>query len=381
MSGWGNTLARTVGRFRPQTAAEINAIADSLEADAAAARRLREYQRHPDVVALNIERSRDRLDRAGWALVIGGLLYTTVNVTLYVLGEPKKDANGAPLPWALWQIVPAGLVEPLMMGLLIIFLRGEQIAGRFGFTTGPWPRWTRWTALGFTYLMNTGASWEALSPKGIVIHSIPVILVFAAAEALAAQRLALTSVATYVSTTSAQELDARSLPAPALVKEIAPGTGHEEVVETVDEPEPDVAPDVVPDVAPEPDNGPDTEEIDLIVDKPEPQPDLFDWLREEEQLRREQERREQDEQKDEVPAPNGTGKRGRPKGKERLKLEWAYAKLREELGPKAIGPALIDRKAEVPSGTAKRVWKQIAADYEAAQQEGEVRINGQVVPA
>jgi hypothetical protein len=331
MSGWGNTLARTVGRFRASSAEELNAIADQLEADAAAARRLREYQRHPDVVALNIERSRDRLDRAGWLLVIGGLLYTTVNVTLYVLGPPEKNEAGVPLPWAWWQVVPAGVVEPLMMGLLIIFLRGEQIAGRFGFTTGPWPKWTRWVALGFTYTMNTGSSWEELSPRGIFVHSIPVILVFLAAEALAHQRLVLTEVAEHASKLgSALLADSPTVP---IIVQITPPPA----------PEPKVIPVVLtkPPAEPEPD--------------PAPEPP----------------------REKKVP----TGKRGRPRTADRIKLQEAYYLLRAKMPASAIRPVDVDNEAGVV-GKAKKVMASLVKEYEQEHgQREEVRTNGEVVGA
>ena len=130
------------------------------------------------------------------------------------------------------------------------------------------------------------------------------------------------------------------------------------------------------------DNGPDTEEIPSVKPEPPVEPpveqDLFDWLKQKADEER-REREQQDEQQDETPAPNG--KRGRPKGKERIKVENAYAKLRTKLPKEAIGPALLDREAEVKTGTAKRIWKTVAADYEAALMKGEVKVNGEVVPA
>jgi hypothetical protein len=102
---------------------ELDAAALALVSDSQAAARLRSHQNNPAVSALTIERTRDRLDIWGWVLIFAGLTYTTVNVQQFVAGN-------APV-WDLLWIVAWG-VEPMVMGLMLVLLRGEQIANRFG---------------------------------------------------------------------------------------------------------------------------------------------------------------------------------------------------------------------------------------------------------
>lgn len=179
--GWSKSLSRWTAR----PAAEMDAAALALVADAQAAARLRGYQNDHNVAALSIERTRDRLDRFGWLFLFAGLAYTTVNVQAFV-------ANGAAFPDLRW--LTAWLVEPMVMGLMLVLLRGEQIANRYGETSGRWVKITRWGALLITYVMNTSLYYATGDPKEIFIHSVPVVLVFLAAEALVQQRLTLTTV-------------------------------------------------------------------------------------------------------------------------------------------------------------------------------------------
>jgi hypothetical protein len=181
LSGWAKALRKRVER----PAAELDAAALALVADAQAAARLRAYQNDPNVAALTIERTRDRLDRWGWLFLFAGLAYTTVNVQAFVAG-------GA-LVWTLrW--LTAWLVEPMVMGLMLVLLRGEQIANRHGEQSGRWVLVTRWASLLITYVMNTGTYWNEGNWGEAFVHSVPVVLVFLAAEALVQQRLTLTSV-------------------------------------------------------------------------------------------------------------------------------------------------------------------------------------------
>jgi hypothetical protein len=48
--------------------------------------------------------------------------------------------------------------------------------------TGPWVSRTKRFAFAATYVMNTWQSWQALHPAGIVLHSVPPVLVYCAAE-------------------------------------------------------------------------------------------------------------------------------------------------------------------------------------------------------
>ncbi|MBB4931353.1 hypothetical protein F4561_002173 [Lipingzhangella halophila] len=140
--------------------------------DAAA---VRNYQTHPDVAALNIERWRARCNTLIWVGVLFFLGWTTPNVQQFVAGDA---APGSPV----W--VTAWFVEPAIALPLMGILWAEQVAGRYGVRLSGWPRFTKWFALGATYSMNTWPYWAAQDAQGIVVHSIPPLMVFMFAEVL-----------------------------------------------------------------------------------------------------------------------------------------------------------------------------------------------------
>jgi hypothetical protein len=181
VKSWSGTLKR----WAAKPAAELDVAALRLVTDAQSAARLRAYRSDPNVAALGIERTRDVLDRWGWTFLSCGLAFTIVNVQSFVAGTAPA--------WSLTWIT-AWLVEPMVMGLMLVLLRGEQIANRYGEKAGGWVRFTRWTALLITYVMNTWVAWTSKAPDEIFKHSIPVALVFLAAEALVQQRTVLTLV-------------------------------------------------------------------------------------------------------------------------------------------------------------------------------------------
>lgn len=279
---WGKSLASWAKR----PAVQLDAVAVALVADAKAAARLREYQNDANVAALTIERTRDRLDRWGWLFLFAGLAYTTVNVQEFV-------ASGAVWPDLRW--LTAWLVEPMVMGLMLVLLRGEQIANRYGEESGRWVKVTRWAALLITYVMNTSQYVAALNVAEWFIHSVPVVLVFLAAEALVQQRLSLTAVVdklwTRTASSQRRRPNSESLGVP---------------------PRPTVS-----------QGGPDRPETAQDeVDRPEPPPDTTDELAEPRTLK-----------------------------------ERAYAAFCELVDEgkslDEIGPAEVDRRAGVRSGTSK----------------------------
>jgi hypothetical protein len=147
---------------------------DRLRASAAEASQVRALSTHPDVVALRVESIRTQVDRCMWLGIVLGLAFTMVNVQ-------KFAADGAPVGSLSW--VAAWLLDPMVSLVLIAVLRAEQITARYQVSdTGPWIGRTKRFAFAATYAMNTWASFLALDVAGIVLHSVPPLLVFCAAE-------------------------------------------------------------------------------------------------------------------------------------------------------------------------------------------------------
>src|SRR5258707_7285908 len=147
---------------------------DRLRVAAADASQVRALSTHPDVVALRVESIRTQVDRCMWLGIALGLAFTMVNVQAFA-------ADGAPvwsLPW-----LAAWLLEPMVSLVLIAVLRAEQITARYQVSdTGKWIGRTKAFAFLATYAMNTWASYLKLDLAGIVLHSVPPLLVYCAAE-------------------------------------------------------------------------------------------------------------------------------------------------------------------------------------------------------
>ncbi|MGQ0842262.1 hypothetical protein [Actinokineospora sp.] len=136
---------------------------------------VRAFQTHPDVVALRIERVRRQVDWMCWSGIVLGLAFTMTNVQGFA-------AAGVP-PWSLpW--IAAWVLDPTVSLVLLAILRAEQVTARYQIQTGPWVRRAKWFTLAATYVMNTWASFAAGSMASIVLHSVPPLVVFVAAEAI-----------------------------------------------------------------------------------------------------------------------------------------------------------------------------------------------------
>jgi hypothetical protein len=122
-----------------------------------------------------IERVRVQVDRLCWTGIVLGLAFTMTNVqTFAAAGSPAWS-----LPWfAAW------LLDPMVSVVLLAILRAEQVTARHQIRTGPWVRRAKWFTLAATYTMNTWASYAAGSLSGVVLHSVPPLVVFVAAEAV-----------------------------------------------------------------------------------------------------------------------------------------------------------------------------------------------------
>ena len=149
--------------------------AQRLAQDAAEAAELRGYQTDPDVIALRVERVRSQVDRLCWAGIVLGLAFTMTNVQTFAAAGSAAWS----LPW-----LAAWLLDPTVSVVLLAILRAEQVTARYQVRTGPWVRRAKWFTLAATYVMNTWASFAAGSLAGIVLHSVPPLVVFVAAEAV-----------------------------------------------------------------------------------------------------------------------------------------------------------------------------------------------------
>ena len=174
--------------------------AHRLAADAAQAAELRAYATHPDVVALRVERVRTEVDRLCWTGIVLGLGFTMTNVQGFAAG----GARAWSLPW-----LAAWLLDPTVTLVLLAILRAEQVTARYRVRTGPWTRRAKWLTLAATYVMNTWHSYAVGSPAGIVLHSVPPLVVFVAAEAVTDLRNKLTEATTAAFTEASRPVHER----------------------------------------------------------------------------------------------------------------------------------------------------------------------------
>jgi hypothetical protein len=116
-----------------------------------------------------------QVDRLCWTGILLGLAFTMTNVQQFA-------ANGA-RPWSLpwWS---AWLLDPMVSLVLLAILRAEQVTARHGVRTGGWSRAAKWFTLAATYVMNVWQAFTAGSPALVVLHSVPPLVVFVAAEAV-----------------------------------------------------------------------------------------------------------------------------------------------------------------------------------------------------
>jgi hypothetical protein len=175
----GNNASPRPGPNGPQDAQHQPLTqADKLTQDAAEASRIRKLSTHPDVIALRVEKVRTQVDRLMWTGLLLGLAFTMVNVQTFAAAGARVWS----LPWfAAW------LLDPMVSLVLVAVLRAEQITARYQVqmrteTLGPWVARTKLFAFLATYVMNTWQSWNHLHVSGIVLHSVPPVMVYLAAE-------------------------------------------------------------------------------------------------------------------------------------------------------------------------------------------------------
>lgn len=155
----------------------MSAAVERLAEQAADAARVRALTTDPDVIALRVERVRAQVDGLLWAGIVLGLAFTMVNVQSFA-------AAGAPTWSAAWWV--AWLLDPMVSLVLLAVLRAEQVTARYQVALPTWARRTKWLTFAATYVMNTWTSWglgdAPFSAAGVVLHSVPPLVVFATAE-------------------------------------------------------------------------------------------------------------------------------------------------------------------------------------------------------
>jgi hypothetical protein len=132
-------------------------------------------RRMPPTPTEAVEHARRQVDRLCWTGILLGLAFTMTNVQGFA-------ANGArvwSLPW-----LAAWLLDPMVSLVLLAILRAEQVTARYGIRTGGWVRGAKWFTLAATYVMNTWAAFAARAADMVVLHSVPPLVVFVAAEAV-----------------------------------------------------------------------------------------------------------------------------------------------------------------------------------------------------
>lgn len=144
-----------------------------LAVEAADAARIRALATDPDVIALRVERIRGQVDACAWLAIGLGLAFTAVNVQTFA-------AAGTP-GWSPGWLV-AWLLDPMVSLLLIAVLRSEQVTARWQVPTGPRVVAAKWGGFTATYAMNTWAAWTSGVPSGVVLHSVPPLVVLLGAE-------------------------------------------------------------------------------------------------------------------------------------------------------------------------------------------------------
>jgi hypothetical protein len=125
--------------------------------------------------ATQVERVRTEVDRLCWGGILLGLAFTMTNVQTFAAAGSR--------PWSLpW--LAAWLLDPMVSLVLLAILRAEQTMARYHIRAGGWVRAAKWFTLAATYVMNTWSAFTAHSAALVVLHSVPPLVVFVAAEAV-----------------------------------------------------------------------------------------------------------------------------------------------------------------------------------------------------
>jgi len=145
-----------------------------LRQTADSASRIRALATHPAVIALRVETVQRQVDCLMWLGILLGLAFTMANVQAFA-------AAGAPA-WSLaW--LTAWLLDPMVSVVLIAVLLAEQVFSRYQVAIEtPWIRRTKVFTFVATLVMNTWEPVTRADVAGLVLHSVPPLLVYCAAE-------------------------------------------------------------------------------------------------------------------------------------------------------------------------------------------------------
>jgi hypothetical protein len=214
-----------------QPAAPSSGRVERLAAEAADAAQIRALTTHPDVIALRVEKVRSQVDALLWTGIGLGLAFTMVNVQTFAATGLEPYSLGW---WAAW------LLDPMVSLVLIAVLRAEQITARYQIELPAWARRTKWLTFLATYTMNTWPSWglagAPLSWAGVVLHSVPPLAVFAAAETGPGLRDRLTEAVHRALAEHAEKERAERAPDRATVADLVAQTAFAAVHEVAPEP-------------------------------------------------------------------------------------------------------------------------------------------------
>jgi hypothetical protein len=143
---------------------------------------MNEQQHLADEIA-SVQRAGRTLDRTLGAISVGAMLFAAVGVTLLA------NQHGVHL-WAAWAL------DPLAAGALFAVLQAEAILGRHGIRPGGWVATLRLFAGVATLTMNVWAPVAGRDPAGIVVHSVPPLLMIVLGLAAPRVRRAFATVVT-----------------------------------------------------------------------------------------------------------------------------------------------------------------------------------------
>ena len=150
---------------------------ERLAEHAAEAAAVRALTTDPDVIALRVEKIRAQVDGLLWTGIALGLAFTMVNVQTFAASGAARFTAAW---WAAW------LLDPMVSLVLLAVLRAEQVTARYQVPLTTAARRTKWLTFAATYVMNTWTSWgladRPFTAAGVVLHSVPPLVVFATAE-------------------------------------------------------------------------------------------------------------------------------------------------------------------------------------------------------